>query len=90
MAALLVPGHTLVDGGRPWLSEHCSKDRCATNWTGEDRPQSPLNDTVSGPGHAHCSCGWESDHLPTGAARKRTHRAHKIGVLESQGLPVPA
>lgn len=41
----------------------------------------------SGPGPAKCSCGWESESLPTTAARQRAHRAHKLEVIhyESPG-----
>lgn len=35
----------------------------------------------NGPGPARCSCGWESESLPTTAARQREHRAHKMEVI---------
>ncbi len=34
----------------------------------------------TGSGRARCECGWESDILPTTAARQRAHRAHKEWV----------
>jgi hypothetical protein len=39
----------------------------------------------SGPGLCRCSCGWESESLPTTAARQRAHRAHKEAVVAAAG-----
>jgi hypothetical protein len=34
----------------------------------------------NGPGPARCECGWESEPLPTTAARQRAHREHKEAI----------
>ncbi len=47
----------------------------------EGRVWSSLNyRDENGPGIARCSCGADSSHLASTAARKRWHRAHKDEV----------
>ena len=41
-------------------------------------------------GRALCSCGEQSDILPSDAARKRWHRAHKEAVHAGQVTASPA
>lgn len=42
----------------------------------------------NGEGKAHCSCGWESEVLPSTAARKRAHRRHKFELLQDASTAV--
>lgn len=37
------------------------------------------------PGIGECSCGKKSEELPTAAARRRWHKAHKAEVVEQRG-----
>ena len=34
--------------------------------------------SIAGGGRAKCSCGWLSHELPSGGARRRAHKAHKL------------
>jgi hypothetical protein len=34
----------------------------------------------NGQGKGRCECGWESEPLPTTAARQRAHREHKEAI----------
>ena len=79
-AALRVPGHALDSEGAPFSSPGCRNGSCV----GIPRVMK-LNQywgSVGGDGHGKCSCGAESDHLASGAARRAWHREHKRQVAE--------
>jgi hypothetical protein len=89
------PGHALRGAGpQAWLAVDCYRNRCATN-VGATTHQAngPVEDSVTDWGHALCECGVLSDHLATGAARRRWHRRHKaralLGQPEPDGQPAP-
>lgn len=81
-----VPGHGLASEGIPQLvTDACDEPACRYerfhNDEGENRPVTDLrvHDRWAG-GHARCSCGAESGHLPSQGARRRWHDAHKAEV----------
>lgn len=83
-----VPGHGLRARGEPYLAVDCYTGRCATNLGATiHQENSPTVDSVRGQGHAVCSCGAISPHLPNGIGRKRWHRMHKARVLLAQPEP---
>lgn len=68
---VVVPGHGLRDEGKPfWWSEH--------------RQEYVRKPGCDSEGQALCRCGEFSGVLPTDAARKRWHRAHKEEVWQGQ------
>lgn len=72
MRRSFLKGHGLIREGRPsFLSDLCSSGYCHY-YLQRDYEVGPAWD-----GHARCSCGAVSPHLPTVAARKRWHREHK-------------
>ena len=69
----VVPGHWLVSEGRPFPQPPC----CYLSGR--------YSMGTGGPGHAKCSCGAVSEHLLSGAERKRWHREHKNKIkMEEQ------
>lgn len=75
-----VKGHTLRNEGiSRFVSRQCSEELCLT-WAGKfGRSEAPPD---ARDGHARCSCGAESEHLPSQGARKRWHAAHKAEVAK--------
>jgi hypothetical protein len=72
-------GHTLDREGAAFRHVDCNVGGCAvaSDWTGGTLFSG------SATGHARCSCGWVSEHLTSGGARKRAHRDHKREVAEA-------
>lgn len=66
---LVVPGHTLLFEGAPfqWSNVYESWARMPGRGT-------------AGTGVGRCSCGAVSESLPSGVARQRWHRDHKLQV----------
>lgn len=79
-----VSGHTLAFEGAPYSSPECGHGAC----TDESRVLRlhSMWGGVGGDGHGRCSCGAESDHLTSGAARKAWHREHKRQVAEEESV----
>lgn len=69
----VLPGHGLVDEGSAH-DEHGNRIWVSNN----------ACDAFSGPGRALCKCGELSEELPTKAARRRWHNAHKEEVRSRQ------
>jgi hypothetical protein len=74
----VVPGHGLVAEG----AAHTSNKPSSCLWCPADaqpgtRAGSRSSGGVSGEGHGRCSCGEQSEHLLSGAARRRWHYDHK-------------
>jgi hypothetical protein len=72
-----VSGHGLVSEGQFHLaSKFCRDPECVEKT--EDGSWEYFSQVRNNrAGHALCSCGAESGHLPSAAARKRWHRNHK-------------
>lgn len=83
-----VKGHTLCSEGTAFYSKACSDPNCrhyqeTYEQIRADFPTSADEFRVRGQfegGHARCSCGAESEHLPSQGARRRWHAAHKNEV----------
>lgn len=84
-----VPGHGLVSEGRPrFYSDACDNPQCVdyqrrkAEYEAQGiRWESVWEEAYVGRlGHARCSCGAESGHLPSQGARRRWHAAHKVEV----------
>lgn len=84
-----LPGHRLRGDAQAYLAVDCYSHRCATN-VGATLHQAngPVEDSVTDWGHALCECGVLSEHLATGAARRRWHRRHKARVLLGWSEPI--
>jgi hypothetical protein len=74
-------GHTLHERGAPFSAPACNLDSCADAF---GKKNVARFGGVSGPGHALCSCGWTSGHLPSGSARRQAHRDHKNDIRAAQ------
>lgn len=75
----VVKGHGLRSEGAAHYSPGCQEHPCST-WFHIDDGRRVNYWTTAGQGHAVCRCGAYSTHLPSAAARKRWHRAHKAEV----------
>lgn len=71
--SLLIAGHTLVNEGASFLLPRCEECQALPPGRVRDRQ-----------GHAQCSCGEWSEHLPSTAQRKQWHRDHKNAVAVSR------
>lgn len=85
MVSQRLPGHTLRDEGAPFSAPSCDLDRCAEAFGVKN--VAPYGG-ISGPGHATCSCGEQSDHRPSGAARRRWHRQHKNDIRNRGSIAI--
>ena len=65
---MIVKGHGLVQEGKAHRQEGC---KVCDYWF---RPRMGS----AGEGHGKCSCGVLSEHLMSGADRKRWHKEHKM------------
>lgn len=80
-------GHGLVSEGRPrFRSINCEVNpECREYAAKRAAGETELGETMSGyrrnDGHAHCSCGEESPHLPNGSRRQKWHKEHKLEVV---------
>lgn len=75
MTSKRVPGHTLRHEGAP---HDTTGRRIGSYWR------------TGSTGAARCSCGQQSDDLPSAAARKAWHRQHKLDVLTGNTPADPA
>ena len=95
-----ISGHTLISEAIPrFASKNCNTqhqaclkwsergDEVDGSWYGRIHNE---DGSVGNDGHARCSCGAESPHLPSQGKRKAWHRAHKAEVLAKlAGGPEP-
>ncbi len=73
-----VKGHTLRNEGiSRFVSKDCTDDLC--RFWAPRRSEAPPEGRDA---HARCSCGAESEHLPSQGARRRWHAAHKAEVAK--------
>jgi len=85
---LRVPGHRLQGRGAPHTGQTCQKWPCDLHAGVRrvDKFGTVRDQGVGGHGHALCECGWTSEHLLTGAARRRAWRRHKRAQRELADL----
>jgi hypothetical protein len=76
-------GHGLISEGAPrFRSTSCEinpecREYAAKLAAGETELGDRMEGSRYSDGHAHCSCGAESPHLPSGGRRKQWHKDHK-------------